>query len=63
MLDFAFVKLLPKGTKIPFIGMRWAAMVLSVIGIIASIFLFSTRNLNYGIDFTGGTVWEFQLRS
>ena len=61
MLDISLVKYLPKGTKIPFISMRWIAMALSIVGIIGSIFLFSTKNLNYGIDFTGGTVWQFHL--
>ena len=61
MFDLSLVKYLPKGTKIPFISMRFVAMALSIMAIIASIFLFSTRNLNYGIDFTGGTVWEFHL--
>ncbi len=61
MFDISLVKYLPKGTKIPFINVRWIAMALSILAIIGSIFLFSTRNLNYGIDFTGGTVWEFHL--
>lgn len=61
MFDLSLVKYLPKGTKIPFINVRFIAMGLSILAIIASIFLFSTRNLNYGIDFTGGTVWEFHL--
>lgn len=61
MLDISLVKYLPKGTKIPFINFRFIAMGLSILAIIGSIFLFSTRNLNYGIDFTGGTVWEFHL--
>ncbi len=61
MFDVSLVKYLPKGTKIPFINVRYIAMGLSIMAMIASIFLFSTRNLNYGIDFTGGTVWEFHL--
>ncbi len=61
MFDISLVKFLPKGTKIPFISMRWIAMALSIVGIIGSIFLFSTKNLNYGIDFTGGTVWQFHF--
>ncbi len=61
MFDISLVRYVPKNTKIPFISWRWIALVLSVMGIIGSIFLFSTRNLNYGIDFTGGTVWEFHL--
>jgi preprotein translocase SecF subunit len=61
MFDISLVRYLPKGTKVPFIQARMIAMVLSILAILASIFLFSTRNLNYGIDFTGGTVWEFHL--
>ncbi|PHR58229.1 MAG: protein translocase subunit SecF [Robiginitomaculum sp.] len=61
MFDISLVRYLPKGTTIPFISFRWIAMVASILAIIGSIALFSTRNLNYGIDFTGGTVWEFHL--
>lgn len=61
MFDISLVKYLPKDSRIPFIGGRKIAAVLSVLAIIGSIFLFTTRNLNYGIDFTGGTVWEFSL--
>ena len=61
MFDFSLVRYLPKNANIPFISMRWIAMAISIMGIIASIFLFSTRNLNYGIDFKGGTVLEFSI--
>lgn len=61
MLDFSLVRFLPVQPKVPFISGRKIAGILSILGLIASIFLFSTRNLNYGIDFTGGTVWEFEL--
>ncbi|PHR91100.1 MAG: protein translocase subunit SecF [Robiginitomaculum sp.] len=61
MYDISFVRYLPKNTTIPFISWRKISMVLSILAIIGSIFLFSTRNLNYGIDFKGGTVVEFQL--
>lgn len=62
MFDISLIRFLPKETNIPFLKLRWAAMALSVIGIIASIFLFTTKNLNYGLDFKGGTVWEFHLK-
>ncbi|MEE9346677.1 MAG: protein translocase subunit SecF [Robiginitomaculum sp.] len=61
MRDISLVRFLPSASKVPFIGMRMVAAVLSVIAIIASIFLFSTRGLNYGIDFVGGAVIEFPM--
>lgn len=61
MFDISLVRYLPKDTKIPFLKVRLVAMALSLLAIIASIFLFSTKNLNYGLDFKGGTVWEFHL--
>ena len=61
MKDISLIKYIPKDSKVPFIAARKIAAVLSIIAIIASIFLFTQRNLNYGIDFTGGTVWQFHL--
>jgi len=61
MFDISLVRHLPKDTKIPFLKVRMVAMALSLLAIIASIFLFTTKNLNYGLDFKGGTVWEFHL--
>ena len=58
MRDISLVKLLPIEPRVPFLSGRIIAGVLSVIVILASIFLFVTKNLNYGIDFTGGTVIE-----
>ena len=58
MKDISLVKLLPVEPKVPFISLRVIAACLSALMIVASIFLFTTKNLNYGIDFTGGTVLE-----
>lgn len=58
MKDISLVRILPQEPRVPFINARMIAAVISVIAIIASIFLFTTRGLNYGIDFTGGTVIE-----
>lgn len=58
MRDISLVKLLPAEPKVPFIAGRIVAGILSVLAIIASIYLFTTKGLNYGIDFTGGTVIE-----
>ena len=58
MRDISLVKVLPIEPKVPFLSVRRIAAIFSVLAIIASIFLFVTKNLNYGIDFTGGTVIE-----
>ena len=63
MFDISLIKYLPKDSKVPFIAARKIAAVLSVLAIIASIYLFTNKNLNYGIDFTGGTVWQFHLEN
>ena len=61
MFDISLIRFIPKDTKIPFLQMRFIAFGISLLGIIASIYLFSTKGLNYGLDFKGGTVWEFHL--
>lgn len=63
MFDISLIKYIPKDSRIPFIGARKIAAVLSILAIIGSIFLFTSKNLNYGIDFTGGTVWQFHLEN
>ena len=62
MRDFSFVKLLPQSPAIPFIRMRVAAAVLSLLAVLGSLLLFFTNGLNYGIDFTGGTVIEVDMQ-
>lgn len=52
------IKLVPDHTKIDFIGSRYIGFAVTAIMIIASIFLLATKGLNYGIDFTGGTLVE-----
>ena len=63
MKDISLVKLLPKEPRVPFINLRVIAAFLSMIAIIGSIFLFTTKGLNYGIDFTGGNVIEIDKGS
>ena len=62
MRDISMVKILPVEPRVPFIQMRLAAGILSIALVVASLFLFFTKGLNYGIDFTGGTVLELDLK-
>lgn len=52
------IKLIPDHTKIDFIGSRYIGFAVTAIMILGSIFLIATKGLNYGIDFTGGTLIE-----
>ncbi|MCC5796371.1 MAG: protein translocase subunit SecF [Methylophaga sp.] len=52
------MQFLNRDTNINFLAMRPYAVVLSALLIIVSIFSISTRGLNFGIDFTGGTMIE-----
>jgi preprotein translocase SecF subunit len=62
-MAFKGINFVPRGTKIPFISMRNIAFILSGIAMIASIALFSTKGLNYGIDFIGGTSIEVRHKA
>lgn len=48
------LKLVPDNTNIDFMRARWAAIVLSLLLVGASIALIATRGLNLGVDFVGG---------
>ncbi|WP_430009323.1 protein translocase subunit SecF [Methylophaga lonarensis] len=52
------MQFLNRETNINFLAMRPYAVVLSALMIIVSIFSITTRGLNFGIDFTGGTMIE-----
>jgi preprotein translocase subunit SecF len=54
-------ELIRPGTNIDFVGKRNIWMGVSVLAILATIALFFTRGLNYGIDFTGGA--EVQIKT
>ena len=43
---------------IPFMKWRWAAVALSAAALLAAIGSLSVRQLNWGLDFTGGTLVE-----
>jgi len=48
------LRLVPEKTDIKFLAMRKVALAFSAILLVASVALFFTRGLNYGIDFKGG---------
>lgn len=50
-------------TNINFMGHRKLAMIISTVLIIASIASIATRGLNYGLDFTGGTLIQVSYQS
>lgn len=54
------IRFIPDDTKIPFMRFARVAYLISGLGILASIALFFTVGLNYGIDFRGGTLVEIQ---
>ena len=55
------MKILPENTSINFIGKRYVAFALSALILMGSLFLLITKGLNYGIDFTGGTLVEIKV--
>jgi preprotein translocase subunit SecF len=55
--------LVPTGTKLDFIGKKVLFFAFSICLIAASIGLFGTKGLNYGIDFQGGIMMEVRSKS
>lgn len=54
------IKYWPAETKVPFMRYRHVGVVLSLIMMLASVYLVMTRGLNLGVDFAGGSVIELR---
>ncbi|TGS57672.1 protein translocase subunit SecDF, partial [Mesorhizobium sp. M3A.F.Ca.ET.201.01.1.1] len=61
-LPRAPVTFIPPGTKIPFMGIRRWTFALSSLLSILSVVGFLTIDINYGIDFKGGSMIEVQSK-
>lgn len=55
-----FIQLVPHNTKIDFFGHRYYAMLASIVILGGSALSLSINGLNFGIDFTGGTIIEIK---
>ncbi len=56
------IHIVPVDTRFDFIGQRYVAFFVTAVMIFGSIFLVATKGLNYGIDFTGGTLIEVAVK-
>ncbi|MDZ4181398.1 MAG: protein translocase subunit SecF, partial [Candidatus Cloacimonadaceae bacterium] len=52
-----------RNTNIPFVQVRYVAYVISAILLIAGIFAFATKGLNWSIDFTSGVAAKVNLKA
>lgn len=57
------LRFIPTETRVPFIRVRMVTFILSGLLMLASVGLFFTAGLNYGIDFRGGTLIEVRNKS
>lgn len=55
------IRIIPDDTNINFIGMRFVAFACSLLVMIGSIFMIAQNGLNFGIDFSGGTMIEVRV--
>ncbi|MBN8530385.1 MAG: protein translocase subunit SecF [Alphaproteobacteria bacterium] len=56
------VKFFPDVTNFDFMGKRWLGFAISLILIAGTVVSLMTKELNYGIDFTGGVLIELRAR-
>jgi len=58
-----YFRLVPEVTSIPFMRVRLQVFIVSILLCVASVGLLATKGLNFGIDFTGGTLIEVRAKS
>lgn len=54
------IKYWPAKTTVPFMRYRYVGAVMSIVMIVASLYLVFTKGLNLGVDFAGGSVIELR---
>jgi preprotein translocase SecF subunit len=61
--DFKGFDFFPHNTRLPFMRYKGICFVLSLVFMAASLGLYFVKGLNYGVDFTGGSLIEVQHKS
>lgn len=61
-LPNGYMTLIPDGTHIPFMWLRRVTFSVSSVMVVVALVLFGTINMNFGIDFKGGSLIEVQSK-
>jgi preprotein translocase subunit SecF/SecD/SecF fusion protein len=60
---FKGIDFFPHDLRVPFMRYKGRALALSILAMSASLALFMTKGLNYGVDFKGGSLIELRTKS
>ena len=58
-----WIALVPEQTKLAFMRLRTISFPASALALVASVLMFVLVNLNYGIDFRGGSMLEYKAKT